>query len=300
LLAPTVIALSRSNNAGLSCSLLVIYAWAFPNLEGAACFLGAAILWLTRDRIGTAGARIVRNASILFALIGLGWIFNNFLAAAWRNQPETNLVPGPLKASVGFQLLSIFIFAALAWWIRRTRPAITLPMAITLLLTVLAFRVPQALQDPAKDWDTAGNDDFSDWQQAIPPSANVFVAPAHNSAAFSWFTLDRPSYLTVDQSSGVVFSRATALEVRRRSQVLLPLMEPDWEILSSMARHDHGANSSKALLTKDRLIALCQDPELNFVVATENVGFAPRRHTRPGKWQNWNLYDCHRVQSAVL
>ena len=135
---------------------------------------------------------------------------------------------------------------------------------------------------------------------AIPPDSNVFVVPAHNSAAFAWFTLERPSYLTVDQSSGVVFSRATALEVRRRSQVLLPLMDPDWTLLSNMRRSHGGAaaSSSPRALTRERFIKLCSDPELNFVVAKENIGFEPIRHTPPGNWRDWYLYDCRQAHSG--
>ena len=121
-----------------------------------------------------------------------------------------------------------------------------------------------------------------------------------NSAGFAWFTLERPSYLTVDQSSGVVFSRATALEVRRRSQVLLPLMDPDWRLLSNMTQvHSEGGKSSTSVrpLTRERLTSVCRDQQLNFVVAEENIGFEPKRHARPGG-RDWYLYDCRVVNDA--
>jgi hypothetical protein len=110
-----------------------------------------------------------------------------------------------------------------------------------------------------------------------------------------WFTLERPSYLTVDQSSGVIFSHATAVEIRRRSEVLLPMEQPDWRLLTRRTTHG-GKFDAKALpLTRDRLIRICADPTLDFVVAKENVGFQPRRHERQGPWDGWNLYDCRRV-----
>ena len=52
---------------------------------------------------------------------------------------------------------------------------------------------------------------------SFPPTSTVLVAPPRDVGAFVWFTLGRPNYLALDQSAGVVFSRATALEVRRRS-----------------------------------------------------------------------------------
>ena len=113
------------------------------------------------------------------------------------------------------------------------------------LVAACLYSLPRALHDGTRIGTVAEFDAYSDWRRAIPPDANVLVAPVRNSAAFAWFTLQRPSYLTVDQSSGVVFSRATALEVRRRSQVLLPLMDPDWRLLSNMTQaHSGGGKSS--------------------------------------------------------
>ena len=271
LLAPTAIAMSRYNITGLFCCLLLIVAWMIPTTAATVCLLSTIVLWLMRDRLG-ARPRV----------------------------PGLNGPQPPLAASfLGWELPPISAFAGPTRWI-RSRPTIWLPIVTALLVAVLIYRLPQVLRDPTRDWDAAGKDHFSTWRAAIPPGANVLVVPARNSAAFSWFSLERPSYLTVDQSSGVVFSRATALEVRRRSQILLPLMEPDWEILSDMAKHAHTANSTIPVLTKERLISLCRDPELNFVVATESVGFEPMRHMQSDRWKNWNLYDCSRVQSPIL
>ena len=99
------------------------------------------------------------------------------------------------------------------------------------------FIVPASL----KQARTLGSDldplEFSDWSNAIPPTSTVVVAPTRDVGSFVWFTLRRPNYLALDQSAGVVFSRATALEIRRRSQVLLPLTDPTWKILSGIRRH---------------------------------------------------------------
>src|ERR1700722_20893205 len=76
--------------------------------------------------------------------------------------------------------------------------------------------------------------EFANRLGAIPPTSTVLAAPSQDVGAFVWFTLKRPNYLALDQSAGVVFSRATALEVQRRSQILLPLTDPDWKILTSL------------------------------------------------------------------
>ncbi len=271
LLAPTVIAMSRHNKMGVICALLMMIAWTLPAAVSTACLLCVIALWFMRDWFDT-----------LPRLSG----------SSGRPLPS-------ITSLFGSEFPSVPPIERLSRRIPSSRPAIWLAIPAGFLAAVLIYRLPRVLEDPSKDWDTTGKDDFSTWRTAIPPNANVLVVPQRNSAAFSWFTLERPSYLTVDQSSGVIFSRATALEVRRRSRILLPLMEPDWEILTSMARHHGAAGSSIPVLTKERLISLCRDPELNFVVATESVGFEPIPHLQPDRWKNWNLYDCSRVQSAI-
>ena len=119
--------------------------------------------------------------------------------------------------------------------------------------------------------------------------------------SFVWFTLGRPNYLAVDQSSGVVFSRATALEVRRRSEVLIPLMDPDWKIMTRLRAKAAPRTKSEAItrpLTPENLIHVCADPQLGFVISQDKVGFDPLRHEHAGAWKNWNLYDCRKVRSV--
>jgi hypothetical protein len=132
----------------------------------------------------------------------------------------------------------------------------------------------------------------------------VLVAPARDVGTFVWFTLGRPNYLAVDQSSGVVFSRATALEVQRRSQVLLPLMDSNWKILTSLRTGAAAAGGRKVdtvarPLTANSLMQVCADPYLGFVISPENIGFDPLRHEHAGAWKDWNLYDCRKVRSLV-
>ena len=142
-----------------------------------------------------------------------------------------------------------------------------------MLTVVIASNLKGTFQDFAGAGTIAGFQEFSDWRKVIPPDANVLVVPSRISASFAWFTLERPSYLSVDQSSGVVFSRTTALEVRRRSQVLLPLMETDWKLLSSMRQARSGsrkATVSRKALTRDRLIPHLQRS------ATETSSWKPK------------------------
>ena len=79
------------------------------------------------------------------------------------------------------------------------------------------------------------------------------------------------------------------------------MMDPDWRILSKMrGASGAGATSTPAshTLTHDSLAKLCNDPQLNFVVAKENLGFDAIHHASRGNWKDWYLYDCRRVHAS--
>jgi hypothetical protein len=195
---------------------------------------------------------------------------------------------------------------AFAWWIaywaeRTTSRGLLASLALVLFICCVLL-YPGAFRVHTRDGSAEQIAEFSDWRRLIAPNATVFVVPAHNSASFAWFTLQRPSYLTVDQSAGVVFSRTTAYEARRRSDVLSPLMFPDWKLLSQKALSGISGTAagpqSASALTRGTLIEICADPTLNFVVARENLGFDPITHSHDGKLEDWNLYDCRRVHDG--
>jgi hypothetical protein len=289
---------------GPACALLMLCGWMMEPEWGAACMIGALLLWLARNRVPMRYAGAARCAT---AALGVLILAAQLYVASPEFGPSmsgSSSVPGPAMLSrqlLRVELLAAAITGVLYAWIRTSRSVLVVASTGGALLVVAGCALPETFRDQSQPGTKAQIEEFSDWREAIPPASNVFVIPAHNSAAFAWFTLGRPSYLTVDQSSGVVFSRATALEVRRRAQVLLPLMEPDWKLMSEL-QHAHSANGSAATthraLTRDRLILLCGDPAMDFIVARENVGFQPLHHTQRGAWQNWNLYDCRRVNGA--
>jgi hypothetical protein len=195
------------------------------------------------------------------------------------------------------------LFGALVWWWIQTSRTIWVPMLLSAMLVALStFMLPAAFKQSRTLASASDINEFADWVNAIPPTSTVLVAPAHDVGAFVWFTLGRPNYLSVDQSAGVVFSRATAVEVRRRSEVLLPLMDPNWKILTSLRAKSGNRRKDDATtrpLTAKSLIQVCADPQLGFVISPKDVGFDPLRHEHTGAWKDWNLYDCRKVRSAL-
>jgi hypothetical protein len=194
------------------------------------------------------------------------------------------------------------LLGGLAWWWIRASRTTWVPIFLSAMLAALSALIfPAAFKQFHRLAAAADIQEFAEWENAIPPTSTVLVAPPHDVGAFVWFTLGRSNYLTLDQSSGVVFSRATALEVRRRSEVLLPLMDPDWKLLTSLRTKSGSGRKNEATthpLTSRSLIRVCADPQLGFVISPAKVGFDPIRHEHAGAWKDWNLYDCRKVRSA--
>jgi hypothetical protein len=196
---------------------------------------------------------------------------------------------------------TVLLVCGLAWWWIGTRRSPWGPViACVVLATTAAIALPGALPISVSG-TPADITSYTDWRSAMPEQSNVAVLGVRSSVGFVWFTLERADYLSIDQSAGVVFSRATALEVERRSQVLAPLVQPTWKIRTYLAREARGekvADEKDGPLTPPALVSMCRDAELDFVIAHEFVGFDALRHTQAGPYKDWYLYDCRHVRAS--
>jgi hypothetical protein len=304
LAAPTVLLAWRDKRCGPLCALLIFSAWMLPATAGAVCMAFALLLWSLRHHISPRQAFGLRCAAVTFGIGIVGWTVRDLWlcsSSTYAKPPNESFPFALLRHIAGLKILALLLVSLIAHWIQTTR--LKTVVAISAALTIAtASLLPKTFEMSGSGLAASGVDDFSDWRRAIPENANVLVLPSGNSPRFAWFTLERPSYLSVNQSSGVVFSRLTALEVRRRGEVMLPVADPDWQILSKLneMRGDPGKQTeSYRALTAASLVSLCADPQLNFVVAKENVGFDPIRHVHNGSWKDWNLYDCRHIPALI-
>jgi hypothetical protein len=301
----TVLKVWPDDKCGPLCTLLLLSSWTLPGVDGTVCVSLALILWLTRAKISS---RLATNSRWVSAALGVAivvWI----LVKCWAIVSP----PTPLSGRAHFGVVQIqnmfalrfpaVLLGGLVWWGISAGRTTWVPVFLSAILAAFSMLIfPAAFKQPRTLATAADIREFTDWADAIPPTSTVIVAPPRDVGAFVWFTLDRPNYLAVNQSTGVVFSRNTAIEVRRRSEVLLPLMDPNWKILTNLrAKSGSGRKNEAATrpLTAERLIQVCADPQLGFVISPEKVGFDPLRHEHDGAWKNWNLYDCRKVRSAL-
>jgi MFS family permease len=305
LLTPTALQVAREDKCGLFCALLLVLGWVTPGLPGIACVGLATIVWLMRSHIGFHESAYSRWG---FAALGIAiavWIFVECRTTAWP--PAVPLVQAPsfvMRTQEMFALkLPAVLSCALIWWALRIARWKWAPLLLsTMIAGFSAVILPAAFKEQRTLASSSDIREFSDWTSAIPPTSTVLVAPSRDVGTFVWFTLGRPNYLAMDQSAGVVFSRATAFEIRRRSDVLLPIMDPDWRILTrlrSSSVSGHRKQAPAPPLTTEILMRICADPQLGFVISPDKAGFDPLTHTHAGAWKDWNLYDCRKVRSAL-
>ena len=291
----------RDDTCGPLCVVLLVSGWILPMQVGMACVSLALAVWVMRSRFQGLAAYL-RWVAAALGLAIVAWVSIKSGAIMSSSSSAPGYASGAARIQDIFGLrIPAVLFGALVWWCARSARAAWVPMVVSVLLAALSI-----LLGPAafKQWHTFGSavdvNEFSDWAAAVPPTSTVLVTPTHDVGGFVWFTLQRPNYLAVDQSAGVVFSRATAMEVQRRSTVLLPLMDPNWKIMTSLraaAVSGPKADAAPRPLTATNLRQVCADPALGFVISPADIRLPRMRHDRAGPWKDWNLYDCSLIRS---
>jgi hypothetical protein len=304
LLPFTALQVARDDKCGLLCALLVVLGWTLPGIGGTASVAFASLLWLTRTHFSAHMARYFRWGSAALGVAVGAWMLTKSWAILSPQAPPSGRAPlgmVHIREILALEIPAVLLCALIVWVLRIARTT-WVPLLISAILAGLSILIiPIAFKQPRFLAASADTQKFAEWSKLIPPTSMVLVAPSHDVGAFVWFTLDRPNYLSLDQSAGVVFSRATALEVRRRSEVLLPLMDPDWKILTHSHSQSVNVRNHQAAtrpLTAKSLIQVCADPALGFVISPGNVGFGPVPHRDAGALKDWNLYDCRKVESG--
>lgn len=303
LLVPTAVKMWNDEKCGPSCSMLLILGWTFSLTSSSLCIPLVLLLWLVKDRLSETSSRCLKWGAAGLAIIVTVWIVANAWTTINAPSPESGrdtLIIADLRNLIGLDAAAALIVVVMYFLVRSTASLLVLAPLATLFAVGAAFALHGSVMQINLDGSAALIREFAGWRNAIPPRGTVYVVPARISAAFAWFTLERPSYLSLDQSAGVVFSRATALEVRRRSQLLLPSMAADWRLLSQNRTPASAQAADKAppQVTSESLARLCSDPQLDFVVTKEQLNFKSLRHTAAGKWHDFGLYDCRDVRPA--
>jgi hypothetical protein len=302
LLPATIAQIWSEEKCGPLCAVLLLLGLTLPAVNGTACVSLSLILWLMRPRFSMREVRVLRWIFLGLVLALATWVSIH----AWEIVRPAFHQPGAvgavqLRDFFGLKIPSL-LGASLIWWGMKKYTGVRTPALLCFgLLALSIFIFPAAFKQYRSLASAADISEFSGWASAIPPTSAVLVTPARDVGTFVWFTLQRPNYLAVDQSAGVVFSRTTALEVQRRSQVLLPVMDPNWKIWTKLrtASGKHEIDAPSRPLTAASLSQICADRELGFVISEQDIGVDALAHNDTGAWAGWNLYDCRKVRAWV-
>jgi len=303
MLVPTAHRLWRDPGCGSVCATLLVAAWTFQPVDGSLLAAAALGLWCLRRHVRPETRTLLQGLAYAMIAAILAWT-GAYIWSLCAHPPVVSrgeqVWIERLRTIYALQIPALAVAGFSLRWLRYAN-AYTCGVVLALLIPLCVLVMRGSFTGNFVS-DTSSAKGLAQWRAAIPPASNVLIIPSSNSAGFIWFTLERPSYLTLNQSAGVVFSRETAQEIRRRSDVLLPVEEPDWKVMSQLARAAHAREkpSKDAAkphpLTAAELGAICRDAQLGFVIAKESLGFDAIPSTAPGQWKDWNLYACSRVR----
>jgi hypothetical protein len=126
---------------------------------------------------------------------------------------------------------------------------------------------------------------FAPWRALIPAGSNVFWSEAPLSI---WVLLDRPSYISVAQTAGILFSRGSSLELRRRAAALSAVTPPQTYFSFS----GDGASIGPSVLQLNRA---CTTGEFEFLVTGARLSWKAIAQLPPTAWpapSGLRLYRC--------
>ncbi len=306
LLPATVMSVLREPRGGLLCAAFAMLAWTYPILDPLLAASLATVLWVLRGRFTDREQRWLHGLGLAILGIAAVWMVGNIWTTIGKpfDTGRDPLMLQTVRNVLGLQTPMMALVIALWWLIHRQRTAQALWLWAAAFTGLAAILIPSAFKQAMPLAAAYHPGEFDDWKRLIPEDRSVVLANQEASSLFIWFVLERSNYLSESQSAGVVFSRDTALEVKRRSDVLAALIDPNWKILSSFAEYAKNPKAYKPPgvhpLTAATLVSVCADSQLGFLIAREDVGFGARTHLSRGVWNHWNLYDCAQVRAQGI
>jgi hypothetical protein len=295
LLLPQILSLRwQSGTAARATVLLLLAAWIFGLDEFALVASAAAALSAAfAPRLASREARLVLWGAAGMLAIAIVWRIATNLAFTEVHYFEPSM-PLWLRRAMSFwhDGTAPMALIALAWWLSRSakgRPGLIV-LATLATIACVVLLPPTWARWTTREFPPPLVAQFAPWRGIIPPGAEVLWP---ESPLSTWLLLDRPSYLSTTQTSGLVFSRGAALEMQRRAQVLSPILPPalflGWNTSGSGLR-----------LSSQQLLGLCQLAAFDFLVTSADLNvpvaaFIPSKSGPASK--GIRLYSCAKRSS---
>jgi hypothetical protein len=286
--------------------------------------LGFAAAWLLRDVSGgwlaalTTGLFLIRHhysrpftiapaISFMLYLVPLQavsiWLLNILLEiqSTLSFSPSTNdsnqlLTAGIVVLTKAGREVAFFVFIWI--WTFSMHPAKSHRL-ISFGIAEIVFLVSVALWDRRTEMQLhfeshALSDPIPQFTTLVPASSTVYW---QDDPTMSWFTIKRANYASRVQTAGLMFQRDTAIEGKRRMDRLAVLGVKD----GIFTWKPRGHAKSRNHVTLRGLEYLCQDPELDYVVLSNDLGRGViADYTANMKKEKFFLYDCNYLRIPIL
>jgi hypothetical protein len=254
--------------AGRASALLLISAWIFGVSEFAIIACLAALLSLTFGRLKPSEQRLVFWGSCAVLGLALLWRIASNLEFADVHYMDASL-PLWLRRVTSFAhdgLAPASLLCLVAWVTRVPRTPIasrvTAVIGIAAIAGLLPFSWNAWTQQEFPQLEIAR---FAAWRQAVAPGEEVFWG---ESPLSSWVLLNRPNYISGLQTSGMIFSRESALELEHRALALRDFVGPP----TFLSWYGAGAHLS---LSPEQLKGICRLAAFKYLVTSADLGMQP-------------------------
>lgn len=279
----------QSSAAGKVSTLLLASAWLFASglLALLTSLVAVASLALARwsDRSET---RLLFYGAVGLSLVALvNRVASNLLFLdAFYADPQIPLWIRHLASATGDGTIPVLLILLTSWLSTRERGT----RALVLLAALAGAACIALLPDAWRRWSqqqfpTTLVAQFAPWRALIPPGTEVFWP---ESPLESWVLLERPSYLSVAQTSGMMFSRVAALELQRRARALSAVAPASAYL--RLFGEGVGIGPSERQLEE-----ACATSEFQFLVTPARLGWRPLAEVPATVWHSsggLRLYRC--------
>ena len=273
--------------------------------------------WQSRNALRRAALLFIGSSLLLRADSGavFATVFSIASAVAARKYPQFRYGQYVLLSASALLLVSVGLAVGdglpaavpiagclvVAWWIQQAVEASAWKAYAFAALAGVAFA--STAPDAVRSWTSLYYTSdryaaFAPWRDRIVPRAQVLWP---ESPVNVWYLLNRPSYYSIPQLAGFVFSRAAAFELDRRTGIVRQSLLASAEMtrptkdLDSVTRLRRWTPGTLESLDAAGLSIACADRDLGYVVAPRPIGpiVPPPITPNPMKPKRLlYLYDC--------
>ncbi len=255
----------RAGAGGRGTALLLASAWIFSSnvfaLVAALAALGS-LAW--SRRLKGSEARLVFWGACGMLAIAVVWRLASNLQFTDAHYLDLGLALW-LRRAISFARdgTAAMALLALTWLLTRTsRRSGLIVLGLAMMVGTIALLPPTWATWTHREFPPQRVAQLAAWREHIPAGSTVFWP---ESPLDAWILLNRPSYLSVLQTSGLVFSRNTAVELQRRALALAAFVPPQTFL-------DWRSGGTNLALSSGQLRGVCGLAVFDYLVTSADLG----------------------------